>query len=378
MNYALVILCGGRSSRMGTDKACLPFGSESLLQYQIRRFQPYFSSVYLSVRYEKTRIFKTGTLYGCPLIPDMAEDIGPMGGLYSCLSQIKEDIVYFNAVDTPFSDPELAVSLCRNLENNPQHAICLIRDNQGRIQPLQGAYSRKCLPAFKQLIQKKQYTLRSIFNLWPPLISEGFFNEEQFFNMNDITSYYYGLQKLAQKHPGEFPPEFHTKTDRHCHIPVLSFTARSGTGKTTFLEKLIPLLKKQGLRIAVLKHDAHGFQIDKPGKDSYRFTAAGADHMLLTSRDQTAVVFSHHGLNPGLPFLLSQIQNVDLIITEGYKLEHLPKIELLRKGWQESPVSNPDGLLAIVSDFPYPTELPLFDLNSPESIVPFITSFIKK
>lgn len=377
MNYALIILCGGHSSRMGTDKSRLPFGSESLLQYQIRRFHPYFSSIYISVRQEQYHFSETETLYGCTLIPDMTEDIGPMGGLYSCLSQVTEDIIYFNAVDTPFSDPKLAVSLCRNLEHNPQYGVCLIQDNKGRPQPLQGAYSRKCLPDLKNLIRKKQYALRTIFDLWPPLILDGFFSEEQFFNMNDRTSYYHGLQILARKYPGQFPPGFHTESEPHSNIPVISFTARSGTGKTTYLEKLIPLLKKEGIRIAILKHDAHGFQIDKPGKDSYRLTAAGADHMILTSCDQTAAVFSHPGLNPDLHVLLSYIGNVDLIIIEGYKMEHIPKIELLRKGWQETPVSNPDGLLALISDFPYPTELPLFDLNSPVSIIPFIKSFIK-
>lgn len=377
MEHALVILCGGKSSRMGTDKTFLPFGAESLLKYQIKRFRPYFSNIYVSVQDKQDKNFDYESYCGCREIQDLYPGIGPMSGLYSCLKQIPEDIVYFNAVDTPFSDPGLAVRLCETLENQPDAPACLIRNPQGRLQPLQGAYTKKLLPLMEKLITEGTYALRALFDVFPPVICDTFHKEEQFFNMNDMQTYYYGLQQLAAKNPGEFPSGFSPSVSGPGNIPVLSFTARSGTGKTTYLEKLIPLLKKEHLRLAVLKHDAHGFQMDKPGKDSYRFTCAGADHVILTSARQTAAIFSHPGENPDLPFLLAQIRNVDLIITEGYKLENMPKIELLRKGYHETPVSNPQNRLALVTDFPYETSLPVFDLNSPADIVPFIRSYIR-
>lgn len=378
MEHALVILCGGKSSRMGTDKTFLPFGAESLLKYQIKRFQPYFSSIYVSVQDKQDKNFDYESYCGCREIQDLYPGIGPMGGLYSCLKQIPEDIIYFNAVDTPFSDPELALRMCKLLEQKPHEAACLIRNPKGQLQPLQGAYTKKPLPLMKKLIEEGKYALRGIFDSFPPMICDTFHKEEQFFNMNDMQSYYYGLQQLSAKKPGEFPAGFGGAAEYTGTIPVLSFTARSGTGKTTYLEKLIPLLKKEHLRLAVLKHDAHGFQMDKPGKDSYRFTQAGADHMILTCAQQTAAIFSHPAENPDLRFLLGNIRNVDLIITEGYKLENMPKIELLRKGYHETPVSNPENLLALVSDMPYDTDLPVFDLNCPEKIVPFILHYIEK
>ncbi|MCU6761723.1 Molybdopterin-guanine dinucleotide biosynthesis protein B [uncultured Roseburia sp.] len=377
MTKALVILCGGKSSRMGTDKAFLPFGTDSLLNYQIKRFRSCFEHIYISVQDKQDKSFDYSAYCGCREIPDLYPGIGPIGGLYSCLMQIPEDIIYFNAVDTPFSSPELALDLCEELSEHPEYAICLLRNPAGEIQPLQGAYTKSVLPAVNELIQSKRYALRGIFDRFGPHIYETFHKEEQFFNMNNPYSYYLGLQMLAQKSPGSFPVQF-TGTEKKCKIPALSFTAKSGTGKTTYLEKLIPLLKKQGLKIAVLKHDAHGFQMDKPGKDSYRLTQAGADHMILTSRDQTAAIFTHPAENPDLKFLMSKIKQVDFILTEGYKLENMPKIELLRKGYNETLTSNPENLLGVVCDFPFETDLPVFPLNEPGKIVPFLMQYIKE
>lgn len=380
MKKALVILCGGQSSRMGTDKTFLPFGAESLLKYQISRFRPYFDKIYLSVKDKQDKDFDYQAYCGCEEIPDLFPGLGPMGGLYSCLNYVKEDILYFNAVDTPFSDPELAVTLCKSLEENPDRACCLLKNPKGEIQPLQGAYSKKAIPAIRQRIDEKRLAIRSIFELCPPMIYEKFHWEDQFFNMNDPKSYYYGLQKLASKRPGEFPAAFATPSDPSASvsIPILSFAAKSGTGKTTYLEKLLPLLKEKHLRIAVLKHDAHGFQMDKPGKDSYRLTQAGADHMILTSSEQTAAILTHKGENPELGYLLSKIQNVDLILTEGYKLADLPKFQILRKGYNEVPNCSSENLLGVICDFPYETELPVFDLNDPSDIVDFIVNYVQE
>lgn len=378
MTKALVILCGGKSSRMGTDKAFLPFGADSLLKYQIRRFQPYFDKIYISVQDKQDKDFDYFAYCGCEEIPDRYVNRGPMAGLYSCLRYAKEDILYFNAVDTPFSDPALAADLCQELAQAPERGACLLKNPKGELQPLQGAYSKEVLPLMRELLEQKRLALKALLDQIPYMVHEKFHSEDQFFNMNDPQSYYYGLSKLATFAPGEFPAAFASEKKRTTKIPVLSFAAKSGTGKTTYLEKLLPLLKKAHIRVAVIKHDAHGFQMDKPGKDSYRLTQAGADHMILTSTDQTASIFTHNGENPELDFLLSKVENVDLIITEGYKLANMPKLELLRKGYNEQLRSNTENLLGVICDFPFETSLPVFPLNEPETLVPFILSYIKK
>ena len=98
-------------------------------------------------------------------------------------------------------------------------------------------------------------------------------------------------------------------------IPIFAFSAWSGTGKTTILEQLIPLLKQRGLRIAVLKHDAHDFEIDREGKDSWRFSHAGADITVISSSQKTALIEQR---SLSVSDILSRIHDVDLILAEGY------------------------------------------------------------
>ena len=111
-------------------------------------------------------------------------------------------------------------------------------------------------------------------------------------------------------------------------IPVLAFAAYSGTGKTTLLEKVIRTLKRRGMRVAVIKHDGHDFTIDREGKDSWRFTQAGADISIISSAAKTALVEQR-------PLSFAQaaamVHDVDLILVEGYKQEPLTQIGIFRK-----------------------------------------------
>ena len=385
MAKALIILCGGLSSRMGSDKAFLPFGRSSLLNYQVDRFRPYFDRIYLSVPANKERPIDYTARCGCPVIEDLASKLGPIGGLYSCLTEAKEDVLFFHSVDAPFTDPALAARIADTLEAEPaMYAMTILEPGRNSIQPTFAAYTKDCLPYIKELIAQETYKLRMLYRQLGENVHyrvyDHFCRAEQFFNMNDPQAYYYALRQLALRDPSAFPPDFAGPaadgTGGIC-APVLSFTAKSGTGKTTYLEKLLPLLKEQGLRIAVVKHDAHGFEIDKPGKDSYRLSHAGADHMILTSTDQTAAIIRHPGQSQDFESVLARIQNADLILSEGYKHGDQKKIQLLRKGHNETPVGNPVNTIAYVTDFPYEAEVPVFDLNRPEDLVPFILEYAK-
>jgi molybdopterin-guanine dinucleotide biosynthesis protein MobB len=115
-------------------------------------------------------------------------------------------------------------------------------------------------------------------------------------------------------------------------IPVISVVGRSNSGKTTLLEKLISELKRRGYRVAAVKHHYHaGFTFDVPGKDSYRFAQAGADHVAVAGPDQV-VHMRRWEREPSLAEVVADIRDVDLILTEGYKRERAPKIEVWRRG----------------------------------------------
>lgn len=158
--------------------------------------------------------------------------------------------------------------------------------------------------------------------------------------------------------------------------PAVSFVAKSGTGKTTLLEKVIVLLKERGYRVGVIKHDAHRFEIDHPGKDSYRLTAAGADTMLITSREKLAMV-KRHEESPGLEDLIdAYFQDVGIVLTEGFRKSGLPKIEVHRR--ERSPdllcrgENDDPTLIAVASDEPLSLDVPVLDLNAPDAIVAFL------
>lgn len=145
--------------------------------------------------------------------------------------------------------------------------------------------------------------------------------------------------------------------------PIITFVGKSGTGKTTFLEKLIPVLKAHGLRLAVLKHDAHHFEIDKPGKDTYRFTAAGADVVTISNAGKFALI-EQPPEELSVADIVSRLPPVDLVLTEGYKQSDYPKIEIHRAALNRPLLASPAQLLAVMTDEPLDTtalQLPLED-----------------
>ncbi len=171
-----------------------------------------------------------------------------------------------------------------------------------------------------------------------------------------------------------------------CDCPVLGFCAYSGTGKTTLLTKLLPLLKAEGLRIAVIKHAHHLFDIDQPGKDSYQLREAGADQMVIASRRRIAAIteFRTERSEPDLKEALACVDSrqLDLILVEGFKAEPFPKIELHRASLGK-PLMYPHDpdIIAIASDIPVDAAdpvLPQLDLNDPAAIARFVLNTLRR
>ena len=161
-------------------------------------------------------------------------------------------------------------------------------------------------------------------------------------------------------------------------IPVLGFSAYSGTGKTTLLKQLLPLLREKGLRVGMVKHTHHRFEVDQPGKDSYELRKAGAAEMLVASGRRWALMVDTGGEgDPDLQALIDRLDqsSLDLILVEGFRHESFPKIELHRPSMGR-PLIFPDDpfVIAIAADgeLPRMTELPLLDLNDIPTIAEHI------
>ena len=153
------------------------------------------------------------------------------------------------------------------------------------------------------------------------------------------------------------------------NIPVVAFAAYSGTGKTTLIEKLILELKARGLRLAVIKHDGHKFEIDHEGKDSWRFAQAGADITMISSAEKTAYIEKG---DLSLEQLLGMVHGVDLILVEGYKNKDLPQIGIARKETGKGFTADISRFIALVTDLDVETDIPCFGLEDISPIADFI------
>lgn len=162
------------------------------------------------------------------------------------------------------------------------------------------------------------------------------------------------------------------------HRKVFGFAGWSGSGKTTLIEHLIPVLIAGGLRVSLIKHAHHDFDVDQPGKDSYRHRHAGAAEVLISSGMRWALMHELRGAEePALDEHLARLSPCDLVLVEGFKREPIPKLEIHRPSVGK-PLLFPDDshIVAIASDEPVDTSLPRFDLNDVAAIANFIRNQI--
>ncbi|MBN2038945.1 MAG: molybdopterin-guanine dinucleotide biosynthesis protein B [Spirochaetes bacterium] len=156
-------------------------------------------------------------------------------------------------------------------------------------------------------------------------------------------------------------------------IPIISIVGKSNSGKTTLVEKIIPEIKRRGYKVASVKHNQHGFDIDHEGKDSWRHRKAGTHTTVIYSMNQLALIrdMDHNASLQEIRDLY--INDVDIIIAEGHKYDNVPKIEIFRKEVYDIPVSAGDNnLIAFVSDEDIDMGVPKFGLNDISGISQFI------
>ena len=152
---------------------------------------------------------------------------------------------------------------------------------------------------------------------------------------------------------------------------IISVVGTSKSGKTTLIEKLIPELKNRGYRIGTIKHTSHGFDMDKKGKDSWRHKAAGADTVVIASREKIVMVKDEN--SAGLERLGKYFDDVHLVITEGFKKENRPKIEIYRSHKNNLPLcQNDKTVIALVTDTDIRVNVPVFGLEEIKSLADMI------
>ena len=156
-------------------------------------------------------------------------------------------------------------------------------------------------------------------------------------------------------------------------IPIVSIVGKSNSGKTTLLEKIIADLVHRGYRVATIKHNRHGFNIDHEGKDSYRHKKAGAHTTVVSSPHQLALVQDVDHDHSFEEIREKFISGADIILTEGFKVNDYPKIEVFRSELKRELISKKeDGLVAVATNVSLDIDVPCLDLNDPKTVADFI------
>lgn len=161
-------------------------------------------------------------------------------------------------------------------------------------------------------------------------------------------------------------------------MKTFGFAGWSGSGKTTLIEKLIPRFAQRGLRVALIKHAHHSFDVDQPGKDSYRHREAGCQEVLVSSEKRWVIMHELRGdAEPGLEEQIKRMSPCDLLLVEGYKRDRLPKLEIYREA-HGKPLLHPEdpNIVAVASDVPVATRLPRFDLGDHDRVADFILAYM--
>ena len=158
-------------------------------------------------------------------------------------------------------------------------------------------------------------------------------------------------------------------------MKVIGIVGWSGSGKTSLVVQVLPILREHGLRVSTMKHAHHRFDVDKPGKDSFRHREAGASEVLVVTSSRWVLMHeSREEPEPSIESLIERMTPVDLLLIEGFKTHHHPKIEIYRQTEGKPQLCPQDpGIVAVASDRPLPRlTIPQLDLNDPRAIAEFI------
>lgn len=319
-NAAIFVIAGGKSSRMGRDKRWLDLGGRSMLERCLRRIPTVFSERFLMMEANSPDIMQLAENCGFCIVTDEVQGRGPVEGLRLGLKHMSADWGLALSADMPFFSfsaiEPLFIRLSEIISKGERRIKCILPTLDGRRQPLAGLYHKGLLTEIAQKIKRGERKLGAMAEAFETELVEIHRYTEQkeyFFNVN--TKYDYRLASGRAANEGRKVPQ----------IAVVAPVA--GTGKTTFLEKLTARLSRRGIRVAVVKSDAHGFSLDTQGKDSARFRASGACAVSVVSPKG---YFLEEATR--LPFdrAADKFEEIDLILTESRTYAACPAFSLWR------------------------------------------------
>lgn len=357
-----LLLAGGRGRRAGIDKRYLVLHGQTLLRRNLEFLRRRFPEVIVSVAADLP--VDLGDVGGVPVIRDAWPGESPLAGIATALQRTGRP-VFALAVDWAFPDDE---AFRRVLAAAPGHdvAVPVIGEH---FEPLFAVYGPGCLPVMTALLTRGEH---SILEVYPQVDTQKvpFPDESRFCNINTMNEY-----EWARGRAGADDQPHADAGDQPRKGPALvAIVAKSNTGKTTFIEKLIPELLKLGLRVGTVKHDAHSFEIDHPGKDSWRHGQAGAHAYVVASKEKLAYIARLDGEMPLAEIARRFFADFDLVVAEGYKRTAPHCVEIFRLGaGHTEPLCGPGEAMALVTDAPLEHEH-RFDLEDAAGVARFLAA----
>ena len=349
-NISLLIIAGGKSSRIGQDKRFLTVGNRQMLEIILEKAAKInFAEKFLCVEQNSPKINALAQKFGANILIDEIKNAGAMSGIANGLKSIKTNWAFAVSADMPFFDFGVLDSI------NFSSAQAIIPLVNGKFQPLAAFYHKNLADLFlNELLSGQRKIFNAIKKIQHSIMEISAY--EAFFNVNtsaDLRLARGRAENLLRK------------------IPIIAIVApNSGTGKTFFIEKLIKILSAQNISVGVIKSDSHGFNIDIEGKDSQKFQNAGAKSVAVVSQD--AFFMIQHAKNAN--FLeIAEKMSTDLILTESRTHETFPAISLWR---ERGEVIKNEKIAAIFTSKPQKAaDIYQFDFNdyvSAEKIVKFL------
>jgi len=328
------ILAGGKSRRFGINKAFLKYNSQTFLDIIVNELTP-LDNIVLSIdSTEEYRKFlpadafsycATGELPSFFLVEDQIKGCGPIEGIRQLLQRSKNDYMFICAVDMPFIKMELVQYMAEFISGD--YDFYIIKDETG-VHPLCGIYQKRVLPTIEAFMSRGE---RKVLTM-----------------LEESKTKYISLKNTT--FPRRVIKNVNTPEDYRTLARPFTFCVSGikNSGKTTLIEKLINEFKGSFPKIAVIKHDGHDSELDVPGKDSYRYSKAGAQSVSIFCDSKYSVL--RYEKSAPLDKLIESFDDHDIIIVEGMKSSKLPKLEIVRSGISDYCICEQNTLIAVATD----------------------------
>ncbi len=351
-----VLLAGGSGRRAGVDKRLLVLEGRTLLQRNLGFLRGLFPSVAVAIGHGQE--LDLGDDVSVEILHDAWPGGSPLAGIATALRHFDRP-VFALAVDIAYPQREAAEAV---LAAFPGYDVSMPAIGEMHHQPLFAAYGPACLAPMSALLDAGRHRIVTIL---PDLrVTEVRFPDDSLFrNINTMNDYEAAKGDVAGQTAGG--------TDRQ--PALVAIVGKSDSGKTTLIEKVVPELVKLGLRVGTVKHDAHSFEIDHPGKDSWRHGQAGAQAYVIASPERLAFITKLDGEMPLTEIAQRYFGGFDIVVAEGYKRTAPHRVELFRAGaGHAEPLCGPGEAIALVTDADLQHEH-LFGIEDAASLARFLT-----